>query len=248
VDSDADVAETLCRQLQEQLVEDDMKVTCFFDRQDIRDGVDWKNAFLTALEHTCLFVPLISEAGIDRIKALTPESKSDNVLLEYEEAIRLQHDKRLAVFPIFIGKRQHEGSAAAKFDWAEFGSHRFPNTLSPTKKTGSIADTMTHIFGFQGVSLESIEGMKVYRKGADNHASVDVAERVLLTLLDVAWNSGKPGSIPGKANWSDKEKANSSKDRRRQRKVVTQLQLPLLDRSIEVNTDEDTFETLEETI
>jgi hypothetical protein len=206
VDSDADVAETLCRQLQEKFVEEDMRVKCFFDKQDIRDGVDWKNAFLTALEHTCLFVPLISEASIDRFKALTPESKPDNVLLEYEEAIRLHSEKRLAVFPIFIGKRQYEGSAAAKFDWAEFGSHRFPKTLSPTKKTGSIADTMTHIFGFQGVLLESIEGMRVYHRSSDDHASAAVAERVLLTLLDVAWNSGKPDSIPGKAQWSKKKK------------------------------------------
>jgi hypothetical protein len=141
VDSDADVAGTLCRQLQEQFVEDGMQVTCFFDQQDIRDGVDWKNAFLTALEHTCLFVPLISEAAIGRIKDLTPESKPDNVLLEYEEAIRLQRGKRLAVFPILIGKRQQD-KTVAKFDFAEFGSHQYPQTPSPTKKSGSIADTM----------------------------------------------------------------------------------------------------------
>jgi hypothetical protein len=232
VDSDASLAETLCRQLQEKFVEDNMQVTCFFDCQDIRDGVDWKNAFLTALEHTCLFVPLISEAAIDRIKALKPESKPDNVLLEYEEAIRLQREKRLAVFPVLIGKRQGNGKVA-RFDFAEFGSHQYPQTPSPTKKTGSIADTMTNIFGFQGVFLEATDGLKVYRKGADDQAPVEVADRVLLTLLDVAWSSGKPGCIPGKANWSSKKpKAGSG---RQGKKVVPQLQLPLLDRSDETS-------------
>jgi hypothetical protein len=222
VDSDADVAETLCRQLQQLFVESNMKVKCFFDKQDIRDGVDWKNAFLTALEHTCLFVPLISEAAIDRIKALTPESKPDNVLLEYEEAVRLQRERRLAVFPVLIGKRQQDGTVV-KFDFAEFGSHQFPKTLSPTKKTGSIADTLTNIFGFQGVFLESTAGMRVYRKSADDHASVAVAERVLLTLLDVAWDSGgKPGSVPGKANWSSNKKIKPSRsgNQRRGKKTL----------------------------
>jgi hypothetical protein len=240
VDSDADVAETLCRQLQEQFVESDMRVTCFFDQQDIRDGVDWKNAFLTALEHTCLFVPLVSEAAIDRIKDLTPESKPDNVLLEYEEATRLQRDKRLAVFPILIGKRQANG-IVAKFDFEEFGSHNFPKTPSPTKKTGSTADTINNIFSFQGVFLESIEGLKVYRKGADDNASVHVAERVLRTLQDVAWSSDKPGSIPGRANWARGRKTSALTAPVNKKTQREQANVPIYEQHLDQEEDDVIF-------
>ena len=53
-----------------------------------------------------MFVPLVSEAAIEAIKAVTPgDKKDDNVLLEYEHAIAMHTAKRLAVLPVLIGWR-----------------------------------------------------------------------------------------------------------------------------------------------
>ena len=59
VATDSDLAEDLCKRLQGVELEEGMYVKCYFDRQDISDGVNWKNSFLTGLEHSCLFVPLV---------------------------------------------------------------------------------------------------------------------------------------------------------------------------------------------
>ena len=67
---------------------------------------NWKDSFLTGLEHSCLFVPLVSEAAIAAIKTVTPDDlRDDNVLLEYEHAIVLNKAKRVAVLPVLIGQR-----------------------------------------------------------------------------------------------------------------------------------------------
>ncbi len=62
---------------------------CFLDKQNIKSGTNWQEAFLDGLEHTCLFVPLVSEAAIATIKEVkASDEKNDNVLLEFEHAAR----------------------------------------------------------------------------------------------------------------------------------------------------------------
>ena len=108
VKCDADIAEKLCLKLQEYFVTlknmKNIHIRCFLDKQDIINGTEWKNAFIQALEHCCLFVPIVSEAGLNPMKFITPtDVKEDNVLLEYEIASKLSLEGRLNIFPILVG-------------------------------------------------------------------------------------------------------------------------------------------------
>jgi hypothetical protein len=57
--TEADLARALCARLQAEILELDplMKIRCYFDQQDIKDGTKWEVSFLTGLEHCCLFIP-----------------------------------------------------------------------------------------------------------------------------------------------------------------------------------------------
>lgn len=150
-----------------------MSVKCFWDKQDIRDAVDWKETFRTALLHTCLFVPIVSEAGIECLKSLSPTDEEDNVLIEYEDALELKRQKRIVLFPILVGKQLDNGKVA-KFDFEEFGAHTFPELQSPTKKPlsgrrkHSICETMTQLFRLQGVFLSSPTELTIQVKRAQS--------------------------------------------------------------------------------
>ncbi|MFK5282795.1 hypothetical protein ACI3PL_24835, partial [Lacticaseibacillus paracasei] len=86
----------LCEKLQRRFVEDDIRVKCFFDKQDIKSAEDWCVKFRTALQHSCLFVPLVSEAGIAPMKNVKPTDRfPDNFLVEMEDAIKLKKAGRL---------------------------------------------------------------------------------------------------------------------------------------------------------
>ena len=103
-----------------------------------------------------MFVPLVSEAAIAAIKIVTPNDLcDDNVLLEYEHAIALNKAKRVAVLPVLIGQRTRSklSTALPKFDFGEFGGHKFPANASRSSKV-TVRETMNAIFSFQGLFLE----------------------------------------------------------------------------------------------
>lgn len=71
VATDAPIAERICRELQGRTVAHKStvyKIKCFWDQQDIEEGHDWETAFLHALKHSCLFLPLVSEAALKPIQ------------------------------------------------------------------------------------------------------------------------------------------------------------------------------------
>ena len=182
VKCDADIAEKLCLKLQEYFITlknmKNIHVRCFLDKQDITDGTEWKKAFIQALEHCCLFVPIVSEAGLNPMKFIKPtDVKEDNVLLEYEIASKLSMKGRLNIFPILVGggargmllsssEPTHERTPTAlepilNYDFSQFGSHCFPRCLSLTS-TETVSETLTYILGFQGVKLADAQKLTLY--------------------------------------------------------------------------------------
>src|SRR5262249_29245879 len=82
-----------------------VKVKVFLDKKDLRLGNNFRKSFLHAVEHTCYFVPLVSTAALGPIQKIAPTDKfPDNVLLEYETAVRLVSENRLKIFPVMIGE------------------------------------------------------------------------------------------------------------------------------------------------
>jgi hypothetical protein len=162
-------------------------VRCFWDAQDIQDGSDWKKTFQNALEHCCLFVPIVSEAALAPMKKIkATDLKSDNVLLEYEMANALAAEKRLNIFPVLVGggdrgtatgvtkkallqpRKKNAAGDLERFDFAEFGPHMFPQHPSSTHPKGTISATINAILAYQGVKLQSDEDLKIFTGPAAN--------------------------------------------------------------------------------
>jgi hypothetical protein len=183
--TDQDLAKKLCLALQTMMINmpgtgEQIKVRCFWDAQDIKDGSEWKLTFMNALAHCCLFVPIISEAAIAPMKNIRPsDTKKDNVLLEYELACGLATKKLLNIFPILVGgghrgtlegvsytsqlmPRQDDGEGnVPMFDFAKYGPHTFPKECSASSRT-PITTTINTMLAYQGVILCSAAELTVY--------------------------------------------------------------------------------------
>jgi hypothetical protein len=162
VDTDKDLAEMLCRKLETESVpmrdETRLNVKVFWDAKDIQDGSNWKQTFLQALQHSCLFLPIVSEAALEPMKRIMPQdSKPDNVLLEYEVAMKLQKAKLIAVLPLLVGRRNKEnGQKVERFNFELFGAHTFPATSSTTLQDVPISTTITSLYANQGIFLTRV--------------------------------------------------------------------------------------------
>ena len=183
VNADADIAELVCKRLQQAFVAladgTQIPVKCFFDAQDIQDGTNWKESFLYALRHSCLFVPLVSEAALAPMKHITPvDRKPDNLLCEFEMAVALAKEKRLNIFPILIGgghrgmekhpdpthDRKLDVSKQIKlFDFSDYGPQNFPQNSSTTSPV-YVWTTIASILSFQGVKVLDAMELLVFQK------------------------------------------------------------------------------------
>jgi hypothetical protein len=171
--TDKDIALALCKALQQLTVPlsktDVIPLKVFLDSKEIVDGSNWKQAFVNALQHSCLFVPIVSEAALEPLRnPPTTKDKPDNVLLEYEVALKQQRAKRLAIMPIFVGKRMSgpASTSAARFDFESCGGHTFPEASSTTDPSSSIRTTISGIMANQGVffSQLTLEDLLYYPK------------------------------------------------------------------------------------
>eukprot|EP00043_Microstomoeca_roanoka_P002858 m.41007 g.41007 ORF g.41007 m.41007 type:complete len:953 (+) comp11773_c0_seq1:402-3260(+) len=154
-----------------------VKVKCYFDSQDIKDGKHWKKDFLNGLRRSCLFVPIVSESGIDSIKGRKKnDTVIDNVLLEYETAVKLKKQQRIAILPLFVG-----ADMATRFNFEEYGAQNFPAFRSATSKT-PIHDTMNHLFYNQGLFIHD------YCVDSSLGTEMDIPEALVDSIITVCQN------------------------------------------------------------
>ena len=86
------------------------KLRIFWDRECLKTGEDWENAFGSALCNCSLVVMFISRALLLRLKGLTSASLCDNVLLEHQMAVSLKEMGKAQILPIFVGNRDPDPS------------------------------------------------------------------------------------------------------------------------------------------
>lgn len=84
------------------------------------------------------------------MKMLTPESKPDNVLVEWDAALQAADDERLFVLPILVGNRAASPALAAapqEFNFRDFGAHNFDHVSLPylTYRSKSLRDIVNGI-------------------------------------------------------------------------------------------------------
>lgn len=186
VKTDLPLAEALCNALQRSLHRlplpegGHVAVKCFFDKQDLVAGKDWKKGFLDGLHRSCLFLPIVSEAGLAPIKELQKDDDSDNVLLEYETALELKAMKRIAILPLLLG-----ATFDTEYNFEAFGGHMFPQHASPTNPKGSISTTITSILRNQGLKISD------YFDEATGERSPRLVDEIIDTLRKIAWGTPK---------------------------------------------------------
>eukprot|EP00051_Salpingoeca_urceolata_P018621 m.263300 g.263300 ORF g.263300 m.263300 type:complete len:1146 (-) comp19240_c2_seq14:75-3512(-) len=153
VKTDAQLAARLCNTLQAQELDSKVTVRCFLDQNDIEEGADWEQQFSTALARSCVFLPIISAAAIKPIEEVSCfDETPDNLLFEYELALRLMQAKRVLVLPLLVGTV--DNGEYVRFSDTEFDVSRFPNGPSRTNLKRSVRETMRQLFKIQGLFVD----------------------------------------------------------------------------------------------
>jgi hypothetical protein len=148
VATDADLAEKFALSLNGETKTDGTRISVFLDKRCLNVGEDWEVGFLNGIAYAKLIVLLISAGAIERIKQA--DSKQDNVLLEYEQALERLEKKEASVLPVLIGRFSEDGGY---HDFAEFDTSVFPDAphYSPKSQNKNVRATMTALFRLQGI-------------------------------------------------------------------------------------------------
>eukprot|EP00736_Rhodelphis_marinus_P009817 Rmarinus@m.27117 len=144
VNTDAAMAEKICDKLQLLDVERNVRLRCFLDKQNIRDGHDWRVEFIEGLKGSCLFLPIITARALEPITNLTSPSTEDNVLLEYETALKMREEGSIEILPLFVGE-VNNGS------YSKFNGFGMPFPDFPRSCGKSAKETMSELFQIQGI-------------------------------------------------------------------------------------------------
>jgi len=108
-----------------------LEIQPFWDKMCLKNGMDWKQGFLSGLKRSRKFVALISVAGLGQIKNPAADHTKDNVLLEYETALKVMEaiKDQAYILPIFVGELN--GNTLTKF--GDFGP--YPDSITPIVDT-----------------------------------------------------------------------------------------------------------------
>lgn len=124
VASDSDVAEKLYLYLQTH------GFKAFLDKKCLLDCMSWRDGFLEGLRHSRKVICLISRAGLAPVRDPTRDHSIDNVLLEYETALRIKNSSRQNsgyICPVLVGSIQK--GVLTKF--TDFSTELYPDSIEP---------------------------------------------------------------------------------------------------------------------
>ena len=173
VASDAALARRVTRTLSEHEVEPGMRVRCFLDQKDISTGVNWQDAFEMGLQRSCLFLPLVSVAGMAPFEHVSVFDESpDNLLREFELALRLAAKGRIAILPLLVGDVGPDGEERP---FSAFDVSHLPNGPSTTESQRPVRETVKRMLAVQGVFVPP--------SGIEDRQ----AEAIMTALRERAW-------------------------------------------------------------
>jgi hypothetical protein len=114
-------------------------VYVFLDRERLKAGDNFQEAFATALIHSSVVVPIVSAASFEKLMDHNP-SDVDNMLVEWILALEAYESKATRVervFPIFIGC---EDPISKKVDDLidDNGTHKQLPAISPTASMNTV--------------------------------------------------------------------------------------------------------------
>lgn len=193
--TDAALARRVRASLHGLALEENVEVRCFLDAFDIDEGSNWEKTFLNGLKRSCVFLPLVSAAAIKPIEDVSVfDDKADNLLLEYETALRLARQSRITILPLLVGTLAEDGrggTVESKFASTEFDVSRFPRGPSKTNSKRPVRETMRDLFKVQGLFVSPL-GL------ADGEV-----QTIMSFLQNKAWSSRDPDCLNLKRFWHD---------------------------------------------
>lgn len=117
----------------------------FIDQQCLPYGFDWKDGFLKGIQHSKVIVLLISREALVGIRSA--DSRADNVLLEYEYALKMTREgRRVTIYPLLLENLDQSPFNDFNVDVYPAKRHASPDSIA----TGTIRDTMRELFTLNG--------------------------------------------------------------------------------------------------
>ena len=127
--SDKDLSLKLALHLDRQAKEggrgDTLRV--FLDRHCLNDGEGWEMGFLYGLQYAAVAVLLVSGKALQGI--MQADQRQDNVLLEYEYAIKGEQEGHKIVLPLFVNNDDFSPFVFPDLSLFPEGKHNSPKTL-----------------------------------------------------------------------------------------------------------------------
>ena len=156
------------------------KLKIFWDRECLKTGENFENAFGSAICNCSLVVMFISRDLLLRLKKLEPGSPCDNVLLEHQIAVSLASIRNTSILPIFVGNRDPDPSK----DYFDVFSDGTPDkgVESGWAIINDLPNTVVH-----SVSKARLSHLLANTGGENGelHASVNDPPSVLATYLEI---------------------------------------------------------------
>ena len=112
----------------------------FLDKECLVPGMSWREGFLSGIQRSQLFLPLISRAALAPACDSTIDHSGDMVLLEHHTAFQMLEatDNPAFICPIHVGERT--GNNLSNF--ADFDLSLYADTVKPSKSRKCINATL----------------------------------------------------------------------------------------------------------
>ncbi|KAJ1567887.1 hypothetical protein HK096_008309, partial [Nowakowskiella sp. JEL0078] len=161
VRTDADFAEKLADKLRLSLLKgekQDIRITVFLDKQELRQGHDYMSQLHDALTTSCLFLPIVSEPNYESF-LYVQEGDTDNVLWEWEclqNALSLNEENRLTIIPLLIGTNHKINGNMSYTPFNKFGIE-IPEVHTSHCGIRTVRETAQLLLKVQGIFINPLD-------------------------------------------------------------------------------------------
>ena len=208
--SDEDIAVALFNKLEQKCIpfdnENCLKIRC----KKYGDKDDNITEALKALEHTCLFIPIYSEAALeqllekrnDKLQISLENREKDPLLTVWKSAIDLEKKERLRLFPIMVGggnrgytlsttqkssvqtRKKDEKGNIPKFNFRAYTMNQFPREQGCKTSLQDVNLTLVEFDELQGACLAHETDLSLIDKDASTgRTKADECVTEVLKLL-----------------------------------------------------------------
>ena len=163
VDSDRAVAKEIFFQLKSR------GIFAYLDSECLTTSLPWKEGFIRGLKNSHRFLALISSKALARVRSNSQNHAYDNVLIEYETALKIRSlpGQSNFVIPLLLGEYLALGPGQprvlAKF--SEFSESLYPSSIAATEAAAPAAETGPGVDELEDVGRSIYEACKAGNQG-----------------------------------------------------------------------------------